>query len=208
MIITKPAAMPAAALALAITVLATGALADDRVAVEAFYTRILTASDPADPALAAQTVISEDWKIYGDYTGVAGTRDQFVGMMTGFHKLIPDLTWKVEDIVQSGDTFVVRGRASGTPQGRSTSTGCKMAGSWKAITSKTGPGHCVSFRPSDALQGGRTDAPLSGFSLSPFPGFRRGTLFSPTGPLKTRAPWSPRNLTQRLIFRKGQKSRG
>jgi len=117
MIMTKPAAMPAAALALAITALATGALADDRAAVEAFYTRILTASDTVDPALAAQTVISGDWKSYGDYTGLAGTRDQFVGMMTGFHKLIPDLTWKVEDIVQSGDTFVVRGRASGTPQG-------------------------------------------------------------------------------------------
>jgi len=42
-----------------------------------------------------------------------------------------------------------------------------MAGSWKAITSKTGPGHCVSFRPSDALQGGTQTPPFPGFPCLP-----------------------------------------
>jgi predicted ester cyclase len=37
--------------------------------------------------------------------------------MGGFAKLIPDLNWAVEEKLQDGNRLVVRGRATGTPNG-------------------------------------------------------------------------------------------
>ena len=35
----------------------------------------------------------------------------------GFHQLIPDLTWSIEEVLQAGNRYVVRGKATGTPKG-------------------------------------------------------------------------------------------
>ena len=40
-----------------------------------------------------------------------------MGQMGGFAKLIPDLNWEVEEMIQGGNRVVVRGRATGTPNG-------------------------------------------------------------------------------------------
>lgn len=107
------------------TALATGAallattlpaLANDRATVEAFYGNYLTAAGPKDKAAVAARILSADWKSYGDYSGKANTPDGLTKMLVGFHQLMPDLTWKIEEILQAGNRYVVRGRASGTPK--------------------------------------------------------------------------------------------
>lgn len=102
------------ALAAAPAALAQGS---DRAIVEAFYTEFLNASGPKDKAAIAAKVLSENWQSIGDYVSSPKGRDAIIKQIAGFHQLIPDLNWKIEDFLQAGNKFVVRGRASGTPKG-------------------------------------------------------------------------------------------
>jgi len=85
--------------------------------VEPFYTKILTRASGADITATADTIISKDWRSIGDYSGKTKSREEFVKQITGFGQLIPDMTWKIEEMVFSGNRVIVRGRASGTPKG-------------------------------------------------------------------------------------------
>lgn len=107
----------ALAVSAALLTVAVPALANDRAAVEAFYTELLNAIGPKDKAAVAARVLAADWKSIGDYSGKTNSPEGLTKMLTGFHQLMPDLTWKIEEILQSGNRFVVRGRASGTPKG-------------------------------------------------------------------------------------------
>ena len=106
----------AAALAAA-TLLASAANADDRTVVEGFYTKLLTVGGSKDLAADAATILAPDWASIGDYSGKSKDRTTFVNQVAGFMKLMPDMNWKIEEVIQAGNRFVVRGRASGTPKG-------------------------------------------------------------------------------------------
>jgi len=109
------ATLMAAATVLA-SVFTAPARADDRAVVESFYTLLSNLTVPDVPGRAAK-VLAPGWESIGDYSGAKKTRDQFVGQLQGFGKLMPDLKWVPQEIVQQGQTFVVRGRATGTPNG-------------------------------------------------------------------------------------------
>ncbi len=104
------------ALALLVMPVTNAALADDKALVQTFYDFLSnpTSKDHADAFRSATTA---DWGSIGGYSGKVKTRDAFVGQVGGFGKLIPDLNWAVEEMIQDGDRVVVRGRASGTPAG-------------------------------------------------------------------------------------------
>ncbi len=89
----------------------------DKAVVKAFYNFL---SNPAsqEHADAFISATSEDWESIGDYSGKNKKRDQFVGQVSGFFaKLMPDLNWEIQEMIQEGDTVVVRSRATGTPNG-------------------------------------------------------------------------------------------
>lgn len=92
------------------------AWADDKTTVQVFYNFL---SNPAskEHAEAFQAVISDDWKSIGDYSGKAKSGAELIGQLGGFGKLIPDLNWAVEEMIQSDNRVIVRGRATGTPAG-------------------------------------------------------------------------------------------
>lgn len=102
--------------ALAAFVLMTPARADDLSTVKGFYTMLSSTSDPA-LGDQAEKVLAKDWESIGDYSGKNKSREMLVKQLGGFGKLIPDLKWTVEEIIHSGDRYVVRGRATGTPAG-------------------------------------------------------------------------------------------
>ncbi len=105
-----------AALALLIMPMANAALADDKALVQTFYDYLSNpASDAHADAFKAAT--TAEWGSIGDYSGKIKTRNAFVGQVGGFGKLIPDLKWAVEEMIQEGDRVVVRSRATGTPAG-------------------------------------------------------------------------------------------
>ncbi|MEM7636261.1 MAG: ester cyclase [Pseudomonadota bacterium] len=105
-----------AALALLIMPMTNAALADDKALVQTFYDYL---SNPASDAHADafKSAATSDWESIGDYSGKVKTRDAFIGQVGGFGKLIPDLSWAVEEMIQEGDRVVVRSRATGTPAG-------------------------------------------------------------------------------------------
>lgn len=105
-----------AATAMLASMLTAPARADDRAVVESFYTLLSSLTAP-DVAGRAAKVLAPSWESIGDYSGAKKTRDQFVGQLQGFGKLMPDLKWSPQEVVQQGNRFVVRGRATGAPNG-------------------------------------------------------------------------------------------
>lgn len=92
------------------------AFADDKSMVQTFYDFL---SNPGSQKHAKifQGNVSADWQSIGNYTGKNKTADTFVRQLGGFAKLIPDMKWQVEEMIQVENRVVVRGKASGTPVG-------------------------------------------------------------------------------------------
>ena len=101
-----------ATVALATT--ATASFADNMATVQKFYD-LLSNPGSQSHAQAMKNSTSAEWQSIADYSGKYKTIDAFLGQMGGFSKLIPDLNWAVEEMIESGDTVVVRSRATGTP---------------------------------------------------------------------------------------------
>lgn len=100
-----------------VSALAAPSRADDRAVVNEFYAQVLSSARAADLPERAAKVLAPNWESVGDHTGVNKKREQFIGQVQGFGKLIPDLKWAVQEVIQQGNRFVVRGRATGTPTG-------------------------------------------------------------------------------------------
>jgi predicted ester cyclase len=93
------------------------AFANDRAIVEAFYTQLINPTGAKDKMAEAERILSPDFGSIGDYSGKVKTREELAKQLAGFAQFMPDLNWKIEEILQSGNRFIVRGRASGTPKG-------------------------------------------------------------------------------------------
>ncbi|WP_299407240.1 ester cyclase [uncultured Roseobacter sp.] len=102
--------------ALLIVPMAESAQANEQATVQVFYDFL---SNPVseENAAAFKAAVAEDWESIGDYSGETKSREELMGQMGGFAQLIPDLNWAVEEMIQSGNQVVVRGRATGTPNG-------------------------------------------------------------------------------------------
>jgi len=108
--------MVIAALALVAMPIGSGAFANDKAAVQKFYDFLSNPGSKAH-AKAFRSIVTADWQSVGNYSGKNKTAGAFVGQLGFFAKLIPDLNWKVEEMIQAGDRVIVRGRATGTPNG-------------------------------------------------------------------------------------------
>ncbi len=95
----------------------TAALTPDaaRRAVAPFY-EMLNKPATKDLKALAEASMAADWRSYSGDKAFKG-REEFVAQVTGFGKLIPDLTWDVKEVLVAGDRVIVRSEASGTPQG-------------------------------------------------------------------------------------------
>jgi len=91
--------------------------ADDKATVQTFYD-FLSNPGSAAAAKAFKANTAENWESIGDYSGKNKKRDQFIGQVSGFFaKLMPDLNWEPQEMLQDGNKVVVRSRATGTPKG-------------------------------------------------------------------------------------------
>lgn len=91
--------------------------ADEKSVVKTFYDFL---SNPASEQYAAafKEATHDDWESIGDYSGKNKNREAFIGQVSGFFaKLMPDLNWEVQEMIQEGNKVVVRSRATGTPNG-------------------------------------------------------------------------------------------
>ncbi|WP_434050953.1 MAG: ester cyclase [Roseibium sp.] len=98
-----------------LAILSGAATASDLDVVKSFYSELLTT--PADvTAEQVRSVVSEDWVSVPTPRGGAGA-EGFHKTLKGFGAIIPDLKWEPQEILQDGNRFIVRGKATGTPQG-------------------------------------------------------------------------------------------
>ena len=88
-----------------------------RTLIEGLYANVFSCTSAPDLVERLNAKLAPDWESIGDYTGARKTREQFGVQLRGFGGLIPDLTWKIEELIDAGDRFIVRGRAAGTPIG-------------------------------------------------------------------------------------------
>jgi len=93
------------------------AASGDRAVVEAMYAMILSAGGAKDVMAEAGRLMAADFESIGDFSGKPKKREELAKQIQMFHQLIPDLKWSPVDIIESGNRFVVRSRASGTPKG-------------------------------------------------------------------------------------------
>jgi len=87
--------------------------AQARSQVEPFYDML---NQPAakDVKALAEKVLAPDWKSYSSDSDFKD-REAFVGQVTGFGKVIPNLKWEIKELLVDGNRIVVRSEASGTP---------------------------------------------------------------------------------------------
>ncbi len=84
--------------------------------VEPFYAFLSNQASKAH-AKAARGVMADNWVSIGDYSGKTKSPGAFVGQIGGFGNLIPGMNWEMIEVIETGDKVIVRGRATGTPQG-------------------------------------------------------------------------------------------
>jgi predicted ester cyclase len=95
--------------------LAGTALAADPDVVRALYSDVLSGTTSPDLPARMAKVLSPNWQSIGDYASPVKTRDQFLAQLQRVGGVAPNLSWKVEEMLQVGNRFVVRGRATATP---------------------------------------------------------------------------------------------
>ncbi|ETX00438.1 MAG: hypothetical protein ETSY1_11210 [Candidatus Entotheonella factor] len=101
---------------LAVTLMSAGAAsANDRAVVEAFYTQLLSEPTATDLSERASKILVQDWVSIPTSRGGTG-REGFVKTLQGFGAVIPNLKWEPQEILQSGNRYIVRGIATGTPE--------------------------------------------------------------------------------------------
>ncbi len=89
------------------------AMADDKAVIEAFYADLLTTPADATPEMVRE-VVAEDWISTPTPLGGPGA-EGLAKTLGAFGQIIPDLTWEPQEIIEAGNRFIVRGKASGTP---------------------------------------------------------------------------------------------
>lgn len=83
--------------------------------VQKLYTDCLTVNTRSDPAEVMGRLLADDFVSQGSVD--AKGKPQFTGQVQFFWKLIPDLAWTPQEILQDGDRVIVRSIATGTPNG-------------------------------------------------------------------------------------------
>ncbi len=83
--------------------------------VEQFYGKALTVNTETTPTAVLGRLLADDFASQnGQETKGKAT---LIQQVEGFWKLIPDLAWKIQEVLVDGTKIVVRSVASGSPKG-------------------------------------------------------------------------------------------
>lgn len=97
-----------------------------------FYKQCLTVGPDANVAEALGEILADDFVSHG--SADTKTKEELIGMVGFFWKLIPDLKWEPQEIIHEGNKYVVRSVASGTPSGDFMGTPTDGTKSFKIMT--------------------------------------------------------------------------
>jgi steroid delta-isomerase-like uncharacterized protein len=100
--------------------------------VRPFYTQCLTVNPDTNAAELMGKLLADGFQSKG--SADVKTKEQLIGQVQFFWKLIPDLKWEIQDMYQDGNTVIVRSLASGTPNGDFMGTPTDGSKSFKTMT--------------------------------------------------------------------------
>ena len=88
---------------------------DNKAALVAFYKKALTVNKETNPTAILMEVLADNFLSSGSVESKG--KPALIGQVEFFWKLIPDLKWEPQEIINEGNKYVVRSIASGTPKG-------------------------------------------------------------------------------------------
>jgi len=87
----------------------------NREAVSAFYNKALAVNSDTTPAAVLSDILADNFESKGSIENKS--KAQLIGQLGFFWKLIPDLKWEPQEILNEGNKFTVRSLVTGTPNG-------------------------------------------------------------------------------------------
>lgn len=87
----------------------------NRESVNAFYNKALTVNTETTPAEVLTDILVDNFVSKGSVENKS--KEQLIGQLGFFWKLIPDLKWEPQEILNEGNKFTVRSLVTGTPTG-------------------------------------------------------------------------------------------
>jgi len=90
-------------------------MADLKEIVRLFYTQCLTVNSDTNIAETMGKLLADGFQSKG--SADVKSKEQLIGQVQFFWKLVPDLKWEIQEMIQEGNQVVVRSLASGTPNG-------------------------------------------------------------------------------------------
>ncbi len=87
----------------------------NKEAVMAFYEKALTVNSETRPTAVLSPLMSEGYQSSGSVESKGA--EQLMGQLEFFWKIIPDLKWEPQQVINEGDVFTVRSIATGSPNG-------------------------------------------------------------------------------------------
>ena len=83
--------------------------------IRTFYTEALAVREGGSPVPTMERLLADDFQSIN--AAETKGKAQLIGQVQGFWKLIPDLKWEPVQLVQEGNTVVVRSVVTGSPKG-------------------------------------------------------------------------------------------
>ncbi len=87
----------------------------NREALSAFYEKALTVNSETTPQDVLANILADNFVSKGSVE--SKTKEQLTGQLGFFWKLIPNLKWVPQEIMNDGNKYIVRSLATGTPNG-------------------------------------------------------------------------------------------
>jgi len=87
----------------------------NKEALMAFYEKALTVNSETRPEPVLANILADDFVSKGSVE--SKTKEQLTGQLGFFWKLIPNLKWVPQEVMNDGNKYIVRSLATGTPNG-------------------------------------------------------------------------------------------
>jgi predicted ester cyclase len=100
--------------------------------VKPFYTDCLTVNTRVDVATIMNRLLADDFQSIN--SAETKGKAQLIGQVQFFWKLMPDLKWEIQEMLQEGNKVVARSIASGSPKGEFMGLNLDGSKSFKIMT--------------------------------------------------------------------------
>lgn len=87
----------------------------NKEAVLAFYNKALTVNTETTPQEILSSILAPNFMSKGSVD--SETSEQLIGRFSFFWELVPDLKCEPQEVLNDGDKYIVRSKATGSPDG-------------------------------------------------------------------------------------------